>query len=524
MSTAGEIEQAPPPVAPVGRDGIPRPVLWVAAAATAAGIFVRLWPRSALWLDEAQSVAFARLPLADIPDALRTDGAPPLYYLLLHVWMRLFGDGNLAVRSLSIVCSVALLAVLALAARRLAGRGAAVVVVVLAATNPFAIRYATEGRMYALVALESAIGVVLVESLSRQRDLRAAWPRMAGIAVVVAALLYTHYWSTYLLAAAGVVLGAVALQRRSVEGRTTARRALLAIAAGAVLWLPWVPTFRFQARNTSTPWTRPARLSDSTSVLVDQSGGDRDGARVLAAVLAVGLLVAAARWVMSARADRGRQAPIAMLAGVLVLCPLFAAVGGSISDSAFVARYSSVVFPFLMLVAACGLAAIGPRWVRLGLVATAVVFGLVLSVQESRDARTPAATFSAVLQQQAQPGDVIVYCPDQLGPALSRALAETPLGGLQQGVYPDWASPVRVNWIDYTERYQSGSPATFAREAVARADGHAVWLVWSDDYPATQRACAGLVAALADERPDYTELVADDRSYSDHGALWRFDG
>jgi hypothetical protein len=266
-------------------------------------------------------------------------------------------------------------------------------------------------------------------------------------------------------------------------------------------------------------------VSDATSVLVDQSGGDHDAARILALVLAVGLLVAAARWVLSTRAGRrdATRVPIAMLAGVLVLCPLFAAVGGSVSNSAFVGRYSSVVFPVLMLVAACGFAAIGPRWARGGLLAAAVALGLGLAVQESGHARTPAATFSSVLQQEAQPGDVIVYCPDQLGPALSRALAKTSLADLQQGVYPDWASPARVNWIDYTERYADGSPTAFAREAVARADGHAIWLVWSSTYPATQRACTQLIASLLDLRPEHTQLVADNPSYSDHGALWRFD-
>ena len=55
--------------------------------AIAAGLFLRFWTRSGLWLDEALTVNIARLPLHDIPDALKHDGAPPLYYYLLHFWM-----------------------------------------------------------------------------------------------------------------------------------------------------------------------------------------------------------------------------------------------------------------------------------------------------------------------------------------------------------------------------------------------------------------------------------------------------
>ena len=55
--------------------------------------------RSPLWLDEALSVNIAKLPIGQIPAALRHDGHPPLYYVLLHVWMSVLGSGDVAVRS-----------------------------------------------------------------------------------------------------------------------------------------------------------------------------------------------------------------------------------------------------------------------------------------------------------------------------------------------------------------------------------------------------------------------------------------
>ena len=67
----------------------------------AAGLLLRFWTRSGLWLDEALTVDIARLPLHEIPNALKHDGAPPLYYYLLHFWIVLFGQSNDAVRSLS---------------------------------------------------------------------------------------------------------------------------------------------------------------------------------------------------------------------------------------------------------------------------------------------------------------------------------------------------------------------------------------------------------------------------------------
>ena len=77
----------------------------------AAGLILRFWTRSGLWLDEALTVDIARLPLHEIPNALKHDGAPPLYYYLLHFWIVLFGQSNVAVRSLSGVIAVVTLPV-----------------------------------------------------------------------------------------------------------------------------------------------------------------------------------------------------------------------------------------------------------------------------------------------------------------------------------------------------------------------------------------------------------------------------
>jgi len=51
-----------------------------------ARLVVYFYTRSDMWLDEALSVNIARLPLSDLRGALKQDGAPPFYYLLLHVW------------------------------------------------------------------------------------------------------------------------------------------------------------------------------------------------------------------------------------------------------------------------------------------------------------------------------------------------------------------------------------------------------------------------------------------------------
>ena len=76
-------------------------------AACACGIALRFGSPGALWLDEAISVDIAQLGPGGILTALRQDGHPPLYYLLLHGWMEVLGDSAGSARALSAVFSIA---------------------------------------------------------------------------------------------------------------------------------------------------------------------------------------------------------------------------------------------------------------------------------------------------------------------------------------------------------------------------------------------------------------------------------
>src|SRR3954449_10040467 len=106
------------------------------------------------WIDEGLSVGIADRPLGDIPEALRKDGSPPLYYMLLHFWLDVAGRGEAGVRALSL-----LFALLAVPAGYWAGRAvwgtakAGWFAALLMAFNPFLAQYAQEARMYSMVIL-----------------------------------------------------------------------------------------------------------------------------------------------------------------------------------------------------------------------------------------------------------------------------------------------------------------------------------------------------------------------------------
>jgi 4-amino-4-deoxy-L-arabinose transferase-like glycosyltransferase len=492
----------------------------------AVSIVLRFVTRSDLWLDEALSVNIARLPLGDIPDALRRDGAPPLYYVLLHFWIDLFGEGDGAVRALSGLLSVATLPAMYFAGRRIGGRAAAWAAVLVLATSPFAIRYATETRMYALVMFIVAWGyLALVRALERP-----SVGRLALVVLATAALLYSHNWSWYLLATVGLLVVGIAWKATDADRRRAARRVAIAMVVGGVCYLPWVPTLLDQLAKTGTPWA-DARLPWSGLMDVfDGIGGV--GAPIhgealflrtvltvlfLLGVFAVGLDPRRMELDLHTR-PRVRWESAAAFGTLLLGLTLSWAAG-----TAFVSRYSSVVVPLLALVIAAGIAAFVGTWGRVLVLAAVVVLGLAGGVRNVVDDRTQAAEIANVIAAEAVPGDVVVYCPDQLGPAVSRLLPDDL--GVEQVTFPDLRRPEIVNWVDYRKRIAATDAGAVARRVLERAGDRTVWYVASPGYRSVEGQCEALGGALAASRPGGSGRIApDDTNYFEYMGLSEYPG
>jgi uncharacterized membrane protein len=511
LSDAPAREPAPPARPSPWR---PRTTTIVVAGVLAAGLVSYFWTRSDLWLDEALSVNIARLPFGQLDHALRHDGAPPLYYALLHVWSAALGSGDWAVRSLSGVCMVGTAIALWFGGRRVADRAGGWIAVMLVASNPYAIRYATETRMYALEMLLVAWGI-----LAFRRALESPTAgRLAQFGLVVALLLYTQYWALYLLLVVGALLVVLAWRGPS---RDPARRMLLAMAIAALTFVPWLPTFLYQRAHTGTPWGTPQLPGVPIGyTLRDFAGGDfQEGWLLLLPLLAMLLLGLFGR----ARDDRRveldlRTQPGARWEGIVGAATLVVGlVLAYAAGSAFETRYSAVVFPFVVLVVARGVTTLTDPRVRAGLLAVMVVLGFVGAGRNVATDRTQAGQVAAVLRAEAHPGDLVVYCPDQLGPAVHRLAP----AGLDEVTYPDFGSPAFVDWVDYKARLARTDPAAFARQARARAGSHTVWLVTSPGYITHRASCDTLAEGLAAGRTPSIRVSPDVRIY-EHPGLQEF--
>ncbi|WP_335945135.1 glycosyltransferase family 39 protein [Pseudomonas sp. G166] len=192
----------------------------------------------AIWYDEAFSVLLARHEPWQIWSLTARDVHPPLYYLVLHYWMVWFGDGVLAVRSLSAIADVGtvLLSIklMSLAATRRATWMAALLLALL----PISIRYSQEARMYTLLGFWLMGATVALVCWIKEGERK----HFAIIYVLLmTAALYTHYFAALCVLVHWFYWwwGRPGVSQTMLPVRWW----ILANAAIVVLFVPWLPHF-----------------------------------------------------------------------------------------------------------------------------------------------------------------------------------------------------------------------------------------------------------------------------------------
>ena len=502
-------------------EGVRPEIVGLAVVAVVIGIVTRFVTRSSLWLDEALSVNLAQLPLGQLPDALKHDGHPPFYYALLHGWMSLFGSSDIAVRSLSGLFGLATLPLVWILGRRKGGPTLAWVAVAVVAVSPFAVRYSNETRMYSLAMLLVVIGWLLVDDIVDRG--KTTIGRYIGIAAVGTALLYTHYWSLWLLGA----LGITALWKIWRSPDRSARRPWIGLVAALVVaglaFVPWLPVMLYQSAHTGTPWAKASRPTSALSlVLADNGGGNYGEQTLVGAFFALAVVLGLFGYAVDRRTTALDLRTRPALRGAAWIAALTFAIGCVVSfasSSAFASRYSAVIFPFLALLAAAGCVCFASRWVRFGVIAVFCGFLAIGAFWNVIYHRTQLKAAADVVATTAKPGDIVIFCPDQLGPAGVRVMPR----GLTFVTYPNYGDGKFVDWVDYATRNQNSDPADFATRALADAGAtRSIYVVWSDSYKTFEGKCNGLIDALSAVRTPQPLLGDDGDRYFEHASLTRF--
>jgi mannosyltransferase len=370
---------------------------------------VQLLQNRALWYDEAYSRLASGVPLTTLLSGMwhRTGvisyllNVPPSYngpfYVVLHLWVSIFGNSGVALRLPSLLCAVVAVGVVAELGRRLAGPGAGLLSGLLLATGPLLVDETSQARDYGPALLALALCALwLNDWITSGRRLRRAI-----VAAVCASLM--HWFTIPVLI--GFALYAW-VGRRGTAGRRTAAW-LVAACAPAGLLLGW----SLAGGTYGAPHPAPVGVRLPVQAVSDWS----DGAIALSiALTAAGVLGV---WRSQHR--------------VLLLCwfgvPMVLITALEVVRATYFPRYLLFTMVGLALAAALGIASISSLVVRRAAAALLVALSLAATIPRLDDGdREPTPQVIAYLAAHQLAGQPIIAADGRVSLDLETYLALSP--------------------------------------------------------------------------------------------------
>ncbi|CAN5205995.1 hypothetical protein BH11PAT1_BH11PAT1_5920 [soil metagenome] len=172
-------------------------------------------------LDESQSILFSIKPTLSVLSTVAKDVHVPLYNLLLHFWMQLFGTNIIYARILSLLFFLATLPVLYLLAKEASNKYVALVTVTLFALSPFITWFSHETRMYTLFIFTTCLQHLFFLKLLRKRSVGI----IGGLFISTLLGAYSHYFFSFLIITQVIYLGILYLKSiPSADGKSALKR------------------------------------------------------------------------------------------------------------------------------------------------------------------------------------------------------------------------------------------------------------------------------------------------------------
>jgi len=212
-----------------------------------------------LWLDESWSHWFSGQTWGSlIAGVISYETHPPFYYSALKLWRSLFDDGALALRSLSLIASMATLVIVGQTARSMPHGGmnhsAWLAALSLAAVSPPIVEAARQARPYALLILAFAAALLfafrIIQKWQDNNDDTRDWGLWLGYVLSLEGVLWLH---TLGALQAFALFSSLALALISCGA--TRQRVLTFLGAHCVAGALWLPSFAILLQQQEN-WAR----------------------------------------------------------------------------------------------------------------------------------------------------------------------------------------------------------------------------------------------------------------------------
>lgn len=175
------------------------------------------------WRDEAFTVILAKQPIINLFITTAKDFNPPLYYLLVHFWMKFFGSSEISIRTISLIfywltiymCFLFLSNIYKFSVKK------SFLYLLFFIVNPLLFTYACEARMYTMLAFFATASFYYFIKKDTKKY------------IIFSSLgLFTHYFMFLVIV--------IQVFSTFLENRKTLRKNLGQFLIPVIIIIPWV--------------------------------------------------------------------------------------------------------------------------------------------------------------------------------------------------------------------------------------------------------------------------------------------
>lgn len=198
-------------------------------------MIVNIWAlfHQSIRLDESQSLWVATKPLDAIIPYIARDVHVPLYFILLHFWVQVFGTDVIFARTLSFIFFIFALPTIYIIAKASSNKAIAALTILLIIFSPFIMWFTLEARMYTLLILVTAVNHFFFLRMYNSDG------EAGKVEYVVSAIvgLYTHYFFMFFLASQAIY---VIYEGIYIQKSKFGKAFFLQLLYAGLIFLPWM--------------------------------------------------------------------------------------------------------------------------------------------------------------------------------------------------------------------------------------------------------------------------------------------
>lgn len=327
---------------------------------TGLAAFLRFYEigKQSFWLDEAATFSYSGGSFTDLVSIIKTDPNMSLFYVLTFIWIKVFPNATEGThRALSAIFSVASIPVVFLLGRTMTSerKKAAVIGLIasfLVTVNAFHIEYAQEFRSYSLTFLLTSLSTYLfitaIENAEKRKQ-SFIWYTLITVAAV-----YSHFYAIFIIIAHALALLIFLFNKERLSIKL--KPIILSGIVMACLLLPIIILAYFQ-RQDDISWVSKPTLGTVKTFVKLITGNQGEGLLLFYIFFAgIGVLLRERLGFQKDQITRWKH--------ILIVTALFIPVISALAISflvypIFIPKYLLYVMPYLAVLAAVGIMAVG---------------------------------------------------------------------------------------------------------------------------------------------------------------------